>query len=70
MTNNLNMRPFITEFSMSIEPNQHQTFRYDKKRQISQILIGEIWVDAINTSISMDNGTRMTKVDQETTDDE
>jgi len=62
--------PFIVRFATPIERAIHETFRYDERRQVSEILIAGVWYDAATARAPATCGTRMTKVVQETTDDD
>jgi len=70
MTTKRTFRPFITDFATPIGNTLQQTLRYDEQRQLSQIQVGDEWVDAALVRMPVVGGTRMTKVHQETTDDD
>lgn len=70
MTINSDIRPFITTFATPLEHAKPQALRYDLCRQLSEIRVGQAWVDAANAFISTEGGTRFTKVAQETSDDD
>jgi hypothetical protein len=48
----------------------HDTLRYDEERQLSQILVGGVWLDAATARGPAGHDSRFTRVLQETTDDE
>lgn len=60
--------PFIARFATALDAQMVEILRYDVDRQVSQVLIEGVWVDAVNAPACM-GGTRMTKVTHETTDD-
>ena len=62
-------RPFIAIFAMPIARAKSQTLRYDAYRQLSQVRVGETWMDAAIASPVAEGLTRFTKVERETTDD-
>ena len=62
--------PFITMFAVPIGQTNQQLFRYDEQRQVSQVFVGSCWVDAVTARESEPRWTRVTKVHQETTDDD
>ena len=67
---NSSIRPFIAAFSSPLPPDSGRTFRYDATRQQSQVLVDGAWNDAAAVPGGIGPSTRMTKVAQETTDDE
>jgi len=70
MKQTLSNRPFILRFATPIGHAVHETLRYDEMRQLSQILVGGVWLDAATARQPGGCSTRLTKVHQETTDDE
>jgi hypothetical protein len=69
MTTKHTLRPFIASLATPIEHAEREILRYDQARQVSEVLVGEMWVDASANGTTPAGGTRMTKVAQETTDD-
>jgi hypothetical protein len=61
--------PFIFRFAEPLQSCDAIPLRYDSARQISQVLIGGIWLDAVASTVSVDANTRITATKQETTDD-
>ena len=70
MTTETATQPFITGFASRLDSRPAAVLRYDDRRQVSQVLIGGVWLDASLVSVPSALGTRLTKVAQETTDDE
>lgn len=70
MTEQTGDRPFIARFATSIEGNDPQCLRYDANRQISQLLVEGVWLDAADIGPTACRSTRITRVQNETTDDE
>lgn len=70
MTHEQRQAPFIAEFAVRLANRPPQVLRYDPQRQVSEVHDGRHWIDA-STARDMGHGmTRMTKVHQESTDDE
>jgi hypothetical protein len=63
-------QPFIATFASRLDGRVTQVLRYDPVRQISQIHNGDGWMDAVDSREHGHGMTRMTKVFQESTDDE
>lgn len=61
-------RPFLLLFAEPLPESRGDLFRYDKTLQRSEVLIGGTWVQSTATGASS-SGTRITRVQQETTDD-
>jgi hypothetical protein len=61
--------PFLFRFAERLPHAEEQPFRYDTTRQISQVLMDGVWVDATKASVDLCAGTRITATQQETTDD-
>lgn len=70
MMSNKLVRPFIAGFATPIGHAPLQTMRYDEHRQLSQVLINNVWIDAANTQVPEMGSTKTTKVFQETSDDD
>jgi len=71
MTAMLPNRPFIMLFATPIaRGGGHDTLRYDEERQLSQILVSGVWLDAAMAHGPAVRDSRFTRVRQETTDDE
>ncbi len=62
--------PFIFQFAQQMARVPSRSLRYDATRQISQVLINGRWVDGPDAFGEPMASTRLTKVRQETTDDE
>lgn len=60
--------PFLLRFSEPIPPQESVRVKYDPVRQISLVYAAGRWVDSTLTT-ALHIGTRVTKVDAETTDD-
>lgn len=67
---NSSIRPFIAAFSYLLPSDSRRALRYDEARQQSQVLANGVWIDAAAFIGEIGPNTRMTKVAQETTDDE
>jgi hypothetical protein len=63
------MRPFILQFGQPLSPDRGYAVRYDSSRQVSQVLLNDKWVDAVNAPDRCGRATRETEVRAETTDD-
>lgn len=62
--------PFVLTYAEPIERNETPVpVRYDAERQVSQICVDQQWVDTLEGRQDL-AATRITRVDQETTDDE
>jgi hypothetical protein len=61
--------PFLFRFAERLPRTEGQPVRYDTTRQISQVLMDGLWVDATKASADFCGGTRITATQQETTDD-
>lgn len=66
----LHALPFIFGFGRKLPDVPHHPLRYDAERQISQVLIEGRWVDTPDASGHLMASSRITKIGQETTDDE
>lgn len=64
------LEPFIAKFATRIDSGHCQPVRYDEVRQISQVCLDDRWVDAVAAHHHRQPDTRMTKVTNETTDDQ
>jgi hypothetical protein len=62
------MIPLILRFAQRIPPVIPEILRYDAERQIALVLENGIWIDRI-TAGEREQGTRLTRVKAETTDD-
>lgn len=67
MTPSPSVRPFIALFGLPLSETRKEVVLYDEERQVSLVLTGE---KSLPASVSIDPGTRATKVAQETTDDD
>jgi len=63
------MVPFLFRFATLIPESPCRLLRYDTQREVSQVLIDGKWIDSSDSSVSLMDGTRLTKVPSETTDD-
>lgn len=62
--------PFLLQLGEAIPPTPAVPYRYDRQRQVGQVLVNGTWVDANLTSASIDSPmTKRTRVASETTDD-
>lgn len=61
--------PFIARYAEKTPDLPAHTFRYDSGRQVSQVLIAGCWVDSPEAFLEP-QGTRLTRVGGETTDDQ
>ena len=62
--------PFLAQFAKPVAPHAGAPFRYDAKRQIGQVRIEGVWIDAIDAiDVPEISQTLETKVQRETTDD-
>lgn len=62
--------PFLVRRSESMIQPARRRLRYDTLRQITQIESDGRWVDAPDLPGDVNAGTRLTRVEAETTDDE
>lgn len=69
MTTNTHAKPFLARYAEPLSGAQRTSHRYDEVRQVSQVLVDDVWVDATEARMAVERETRMTKVHQETTDD-
>ncbi len=58
--------PFIFRFAEPLPSCDAIPLRYDTARQISQVLIGGVWLDAAASTLNVDARTRNTETNQET----
>ncbi len=61
--------PFLFRFAEPLGEMPHQKLRYDAQRQISQVFVGDCWIDTPDALGGQSEGTRFTRVRAETTDD-
>jgi hypothetical protein len=72
MTNNNRagfITPFIARYAQPLPTTSPCPARYDSQRQISQVMVSGVWMDAPDAPASAFRNTICTKVRQETTDD-
>lgn len=69
MIDNERRLPFLARFANPLPETIADPIKYDEKRQVAQVNFNGRWVDAPKTSRTR-GGTRVTKVRNETTDDE
>ena len=69
MTGNNDRVPFLARFANALPETTAEPVRYDESRQLAQIQVDGSWVDARKAPRVADM-TRVTKVRNETTDDE
>lgn len=62
--------PFLVRRSESMSQPPRFRLRYDTQRQITQVDVGGRWIDAPDVADGSNSGTRRTRVQAETTDDE
>ena len=62
--------PFLIRFAQLLTDTPHHVWRYDEARQISQKFMDGCWVDTPDASGELVAGTKITRVNTETTDDE
>jgi hypothetical protein len=62
--------PFIFGYAEPLENIPTQILRYDKERQLSQVLVGDDWVNTIDARVDPSATTRLTRVRPETSDEE
>lgn len=67
--NNKDRLPFLARFANPLPDTITDPIRYDETRQIAQVHFNGGWVDAPKTPRTL-GMTRVTKVRNETTDDE
>ena len=70
MTTSTHTKPFLTRYAEPLSGARRTSHRYDEVRQVSQVLVDGVWVDASEARMAVERDTRMTKVHQETTDDD
>ena len=61
--------PLLLQHAEKLEHQTSPRTRQDPVRQVSQVDIDGVWVDAVDAKVSLESGTRITDVKQETTDD-
>jgi len=64
------MRPFLVRFAQPLPVAPANRLRYDRYRQISQVFVDGVWIDALDVPANQPPSTRFTRAAQETTDDE
>jgi hypothetical protein len=69
MTTSIYAKPFLFRYAELLSGSCGVSHRYDELRQVSQVRIGDAWIDAADSRVAVGQQTRMTKVAQETTDD-
>ena len=63
--------PFIVRFAELLGDEPLHAFRYDPQRQVSQVLVEGRWLDSPEAHLKTHpQGTRLTRVGGETTDDQ
>lgn len=62
--------PFLVRRSESMNQPALRRLRYDTLRQVTQVELNGRWIDAPDLSGDAGAGTRLTRVQAETTDDE
>jgi hypothetical protein len=67
MTDDNGRVPFLAKFADPLPDTNAEPIRYDETRQVAQVQVDGDWVDARKPTCGM---TRVTKVRNETTDDE
>lgn len=61
--------PLLLQHGKKLEPQAIPRTRQDCVRQVSQVQIDGVWVDAVDAKVSVEAGTSVTDVKRETTDD-
>ena len=61
--------PFLFRFAAPLPSCDVVPLRYDSARQVSQVLIDGVWLDAPGSHGDLGAGTRLTATRHETTDD-
>jgi hypothetical protein len=69
MKDNKDHIPFLARFANALPNTTAEPIRYDKTRQVAQVQINGSWIDA-REAPRTSGMTRVTKVANETTDDE
>jgi hypothetical protein len=62
--------PFIAQYAEVIPERPVCAFGFDHHRQVGKVLINGCWQDILDTDSTPAVDTRITKVTQETTDDQ
>jgi hypothetical protein len=62
--------PFLMRFSEPIRRMEIPPARYDTARSVVQVLVDGNWVDAPDAVGTVDPSTRITWIENETTDDQ
>lgn len=62
--------PFLLRFAEPLKNTTPQRLRYDEVRQIAQVYLNDKWVDSPDVLYHTTHSTMITKVQNETTDDE
>jgi hypothetical protein len=62
--------PFLCVFAVPLHDMPTETLRYDQQRQVSQVLIGQDWVDTPDAQIEPVQNSRITRVRPETSDEQ
>lgn len=62
--------PFIFRFAERMPDRAAPLLRYDVRRQMAQVQVGNAWLDTPDARVVIEATTRMTKVSNETTDDQ
>lgn len=69
MIDNKDRIPFLARFANALPDTAAEPIRYDETRQVAEVQVDGSWVDARNAPRTS-GMTRVTKVRNETTDDE
>jgi hypothetical protein len=71
MTSRAKRSPLLLQFGERIEMPRGPEVRADPARQVMQVRIGDIWIDAIDASnVALCTSTDRTDVKHESTDEE
>lgn len=65
-------RPFLLRYAELVRQPKGVPFRYNTSRQIGEVCIAGVWIDAIDapsTAMTSDT-TKITEIRKETTDDQ
>lgn len=69
MTTKDHQRPFLLRFSEPLPAQPGVRMRYDPVRQVSEVEVDGLWIDSTAGKGDV-GGTRVTRMNRETTDDE
>jgi hypothetical protein len=70
MNNSDQSLPFLCRFAQSLPQEPPLVLQYDAQRQVAKVLIEGEWVDTPDATAHLWVGSRVTRMERETTDDE